>query len=365
MKKLGLSLLLVVAFFFAFAQPKIQFESTTHDFGKIHEEGGKVTGTFTFTNVGDSDLVLTNVRPGCGCTAANYSKEAIAPGQKGYIEATYNPYNRPGAFNKNIRVTTNEPQFRGEKPSGPHMIFIKGEVIKRPPTVYEKAGYSNGNGMSRIKESNFKHELLNTESVKDTLYIHNFWNRPVSYELETSENYITEVYRSFGKSILPGQDGYIVLKYDASKRNAFGQLKDRVQISTNDSIESKKLVFFSVNIKEDFSNLTKKQWKNVPVAVLGVTECDFGQVQKNDQQKRTINLTNKGKDPLYIRALQSNNGMFKVSSDITEIPSGGKANVTITFKASNRAANQKGTIDVITNDPANPIQVIDVRAQNL
>ena len=247
MKKIGLSLLMVVAFFVAFAQPKIQFENTTHDFGQIREEGGKVTGTFEFTNVGDSDLVLTNVRPGCGCTAANYTKSAIAPGQKGFIEATYNPYNRPGAFNKNIRVTTNEPQFRGENKSGPHMIFIKGEVIKRPPTVFELAGYNSGNGMSRIKEPNVVHNMLNTESVRDTFTIHNFWNRPITYNVDTKDAYVTEVYRSFGQSILPGQEGILVLKYDASKRNAFGQLKDMVQISTNDSIESKKMIYYSVN----------------------------------------------------------------------------------------------------------------------
>lgn len=364
MKKLGLSVLMIAVAVFCFAQPKIQFEKTTYDFGKIREEGGKVTGVFEFTNIGDSDLVLTNVRPGCGCTAANYTHDAVAPGQKGYIEATYNPYNRPGAFNKNIRVTTNEPQFKGEKPSSPHMIFIKGEVIKRPPTVFEKAGYSAGNGMSRIKESNFKHDMLNTQSVKDTLQIHNFWNRPISYEVE-SNGYVSEVYRSFGQSILPGQDGILVLKYDASKRGEFGQLKDRVMISTNDSIESKKMVYYSVNIREDFSKLTKKQLKTVPVANFSATELDFDHVQKNAQEKRTIVVTNKGKDPLILRATQSSNGMFKVASDIKEVPAGGKANVIVTFRASTRAGNQQGTVEIITNDPNNPIQVINVKAQIL
>lgn len=365
MKKISLSLLLVVAFVFAFAQPKIKFASTTYDFGKIHEEGGKVTGKFEFTNVGDSDLVLTNVRPGCGCTAANYTRDAIAPGQKGYIEATYNPYNRPGAFNKNIRVTTNEPQFRGDNKSGPHMIFIKGEVIKRPPTVFEKAGYKNGNGMSRIKNPNVTHNLLNTESVKDTFQIHNFWNRPISYEVSSPEGYVTEVYRSFGSSIMPGQDGILVLKYDASKRNAFGQLKDIVTIATNDSIESKKMIYYSVNIKEDFSKLSKKQLKNAPVSVVSGTECDFGQVQKNAQQKRSLTLTNKGKDPLYIRSLQTSNGMFKADTDLKEIPAGGKATILVTFRAHTRASNQKATLEVITNDPNNPIHVINLKAQVL
>lgn len=365
MKKIGLSLLMSVLCVCAFAQPKIQFDQTTHDFGKIKEEGGKVTGRFEFTNVGDSDLVLTNVRPGCGCTAANYSHDPVAPGQKGYIEATYNPYNRPGAFNKNIRVTTNEPQFRGEKPAGPHMIFIKGEVIKRPPTVFEMAGFKNGNGMSRIKESSVTHNLLNTESVKDTFLIHNFWNKPVTYDVELKEGYVSEVYRSFGKELMPGQEGVLVLKYDASKRNAFGQLKDQVLINTNDSIEPKKIIYYSVNIKEDFSKLSKKQIKNAPVSAYSTTECDLGQVQKNAQKKTAFTIFNKGKDPLIVRSLQASNGMFKVSADKMEIPGGGQAEVTVSFRANTRASAQKATIEIITNDPANPIQVIDLKAQVL
>ena len=105
MKKILLTVFSVVIAVLGFAQPKIQFDQTTYDFGMIREEGGKVTARFNFTNVGTEDLVLKSVRPGCGCTAANYTKTAIAPGERGYIDATYNPSGRPGSFNKNIKVT--------------------------------------------------------------------------------------------------------------------------------------------------------------------------------------------------------------------------------------------------------------------
>lgn len=82
MKKLSLSFLLVLAFVLCNAQPKIQFDSNTYDFGKVKEEGGKVTGRFEFTNVGTEDLILTNVRPGCGCTAADYSRTLLPLARK-------------------------------------------------------------------------------------------------------------------------------------------------------------------------------------------------------------------------------------------------------------------------------------------
>jgi len=363
MKKLSLLLVAVVTCIFCMAQPEIKFESTTYDFGKIKEEGGKVTGKFIFTNVGNEPLELTNVRPGCGCTAANYSKGAIAPGEQGYIEATYNPYNRPGAFNKNIRVTTNEPKFLENDKATPHMIFIKGEVIKRPPTEFELAGYTKTSGMLRIKEPDVAHNMLNTESVKDTFYVRNFWTKPISIKLDKAGEYVSEVGRNFGSELNPGQEGYIVLKYDAAKRDAFGQQKDMVTFITNDSIEQTKRVHYAINIKEDFSKMTPKQLKKAPVSSVSAQEINFGDMQKNTSKTQTITIQNTGKDPLIIRKLEPSNSLFTANSSMTVIPSGATAEITVTFKAPSRPSTQNATFDIITNDPVNPIRTINMVAK--
>lgn len=365
MKKLSLLLVAVLAGLFCVAQPEIKFENTTYDFGKIKEEGGKVSGKFIFTNVGNEPLELTNVRPGCGCTAANYTKEPVAPGQQGYIEAIYNPYNRPGAFNKNIRVTTNEPKFLENDKATPHMIFIKGEVIKRPPTEFEIAGYTKSSGMVRIKEPDVAHNLLNTESVLDTFYVRNFWTQPVSIKMEKPLDYVSEVYRSFGAELQPGQEGFFVLKYDASKRNSFGQTKDQVTFATNDSIEQVKRVHYAVNIKEDFSKMTPKQLKNAPVCEVSTTTVNFGDMQKNASKTETFTIKNTGKTPLIIRGLETSNSLFKAKSNMMEIPTGGTAEITVSFKAPGRTITQNATLDVITNDPANSIRTITLNAKVL
>jgi hypothetical protein len=363
MKKICLTMLLAVAAVLCFAQPQIQFQETTHDFGKIKEEGGKVTGRFVFTNVGTEDLILTNVRPGCGCTAANYTKDPVAPGQQGFIDATYNPYNRPGGFNKNIRVTTNEPRFTDGSNSAPHMIFIKGEVIKRPPTEFEKAGYTKSNGMARFFDPNVKIEALNTQKVKDTFKVRNFWTKPVKFEMNAPKDYITEVYRSFGTELAPGQEGFIILEFDAAKCGKFGQVKETVTYMTNDSIEARKMLHYSINVKEDFSKMTSKQLKNAPVAELAALEYNFGSVAKNSQTQGVVTLVNKGKTPLKIRALSPSTGFFRASAQMMEVPAGGSTNITITFKANSRPGVQKGTLEVITNDPNNAIQVINLNGQ--
>jgi hypothetical protein len=365
MKKLGLLLLAILTCIVCLAQPEIKFENTTYDFGKIKEEGGKVTGKFIFTNVGNEPLELTNVRPGCGCTAANYTKGAIAPGEQGYIEATYNPYNRPGAFNKNIRVTTNEPRFTENEKATPHMIFIKGEVIKRPPTEFEKAGYTKSNGMLRIKEPNISHNMLNTEIVNDTFYVRNFWTKPISFQLDKQQDFITEVYRNFGAELAPGQEGFFILKYDASKRNGFGQLKDMVIFQTNDSLEPVKRIHYANNIKEDFSKLTAKQLKNAPVCEISTDSINMGNIQKNTSRTQTFQLKNNGKSPLIIRGLETSVPMFSANSNLMNIPAGGTAEITVTLKAPGRPSEQKATLDIITNDPANSVRTVKLSAKIL
>jgi len=60
----------------------IQWLDSTKDFGTI-PEGQKVEVAFRFRNTGSTPLVITQVRPSCGCTIADQPKEPIAPGAEG------------------------------------------------------------------------------------------------------------------------------------------------------------------------------------------------------------------------------------------------------------------------------------------
>lgn len=103
--------------------PEIQFLETTHDFGNIAENGGKVSTTFRFKNVGDAPLVILETKVQCGCTKPEFPDKPIQPGQTSEIKITYNPLGHPGEFNKRVTVVSNakaKPKIR---------ITIKGVVI--------------------------------------------------------------------------------------------------------------------------------------------------------------------------------------------------------------------------------------------
>lgn len=98
----------------------LKWEKETHEFGTI-EQGKPVSYEFTFTNTSNKDVTLTTVKPSCGCTAANYTKTAVKPGEKGTVTATFNA-SAGGAFHKTVTVMTSEEN------SAPKIITIKGTV---------------------------------------------------------------------------------------------------------------------------------------------------------------------------------------------------------------------------------------------
>lgn len=103
-----LALMLSVGYASAQQQAKIKFDKLTYDFGKFSESTPVQKCTFTFTNVGDAPLIINQAVASCGCTIPKYTKQPIAPGEKGTLNVTYNGKGRfPGHFKKTITVRTN------------------------------------------------------------------------------------------------------------------------------------------------------------------------------------------------------------------------------------------------------------------
>jgi hypothetical protein len=105
----------------ALAKTTVEFSETEYNFGMINA-GTKVKHTFKVKNTGTSPLKLTNVKPTCGCTASDYTKEEIAPGKEGVISVEFNSSGKMGMQRKGITVTGNFSDGLVKS------IFLVGEV---------------------------------------------------------------------------------------------------------------------------------------------------------------------------------------------------------------------------------------------
>ena len=86
--------------------PVITFDKESHDFGKV-TQGEKVTFNFKFKNTGKSDLLITSVNTSCGCTASEFPREAIKPGEQRSLRVTFDSQGRKGIQNKTVTVVSN------------------------------------------------------------------------------------------------------------------------------------------------------------------------------------------------------------------------------------------------------------------
>jgi len=182
-------------------EPKIVFDQRVHNFGKIQEDGGKVTHTFSFINQGGDPLIINRVNASCGCTTPEWTRKPVSPGGKGYVQATFDPRRRPGNFNKSVVVHTNAS-------NGTVLLRIQGMVQRRERSIEEK--YPRRMGSLRLKSHHLSFaRIKHTMVQRDSLGVVNTADQPVRISFERVPKHITLTTRP--KVLQPGEEGHIVV----------------------------------------------------------------------------------------------------------------------------------------------------------
>jgi len=88
------------------SKAEILFREKQFEFGDI-SQGEKVSKKFVFRNTGTEPLMILNVQTTCGCTASDWPKSPLAPGDSSSIQVTFNSAKKQGRINKIITVYSN------------------------------------------------------------------------------------------------------------------------------------------------------------------------------------------------------------------------------------------------------------------
>lgn len=75
----------------------VALKESDFSFGKI-KKGDVVSHVYEITNTGTKPLIISSVKPGCGCTAPDFTKEPILPGKSGKITLKFDS----GDFDGNV-----------------------------------------------------------------------------------------------------------------------------------------------------------------------------------------------------------------------------------------------------------------------
>jgi hypothetical protein len=90
------------------SKARIKYIEDSWDFGSI-PESCVVTHDFGFYNSGEDTLIITSIKPTCGCTTVPLKSNQIAPGDTSEFAVTVNTKNLKGQLRKFINIECSDP----------------------------------------------------------------------------------------------------------------------------------------------------------------------------------------------------------------------------------------------------------------
>ncbi|MEJ7647334.1 MAG: DUF1573 domain-containing protein [Chryseolinea sp.] len=333
----------------------VQFREETFDFGMVVEENGSVLHEFLFTNNSSRPVKIINVQAACGCTTPNWSKDAVAPGKTGFIQASYNPKGRPGYFNKSLTVTT-------DYDGSPIILQIKGQV-RVPGELIANSDFETSNGNWKLKSGSFN---LGKIYMKDEFTSRDF---PV---MNAGTSTVTYLGKFIGpayikievtpKTLQPGEKGHIKVSYNGKLKGKYGFQSDNVELLTDDVENPTKSFSVYATMEDNFKDLKPEDIARAPQLKLQGTSFDLGRIQPNRTTVREVSFLNTGKKELDIRSLQGNCTCITASATKTSIKPGEAASIKVEFNPMDRKGTQQKSVTVYSNDPQNPVQRVTFAA---
>ena len=330
------------------AQSKLNFEINDHNFGDINEEAGPVEYTFKFINNSDKEIKITNVKASCGCTTPGWTREAILPGDAGFVKAKYNPRNRPGKFRKSLRLTTTDPASN-------QTLYIGGFVKPKPKTPEQEFPVVMGN--FRLKYKSINMGKITTEKVIEKVF--DIYSSSDTIEMINKEDWLLPEHIEISlvqESLKPGQVGQIQVSYDPIKKNDFGFVSDNIKIANSEENLSVMAV-----IDEFFPEMSAEELDRAPKLELSKRSYDFGKVPAGTKVEMEFELTNQGKEKLLFRTIKSNCGCITYDFKDKGIKKGKSQKLKVFFDTSETRGNQYKSVTIYSNDPVTPTQIITIR----
>ncbi|MEQ9404402.1 MAG: DUF1573 domain-containing protein [Cyclobacteriaceae bacterium] len=340
---------------FTFAQGSLKFEKETHDFGEIKEEAGYAEFTFSFVNTSEQPVKITNVRASCGCTTPGWTKEAVMPGDSGFIKARYNPRNRPGNFRKSLTISASPS-------TGNKTLYIKGYVKPKPKSVLEELPVSAGDLRLKFRSLNMGRMTTEKAITKDfDVYNNGKDSLRLQYNVMEVPTHITLTMEP--ELLGPGQQGVLKLTYDPVKKNDLGFISDNFTLQTDTAITVKNEFNVLTTIEEFFPEMTPADFDSAPKLLIAERVFDFGQVKEGEVVETEFTLSNEGKKKLNFRKIKSNCSCVTYEIKSQNMKRGKSQVLKVLFDTSGRKGNQYKTVTIFSNDPSAPTQMVTIKGK--
>lgn len=397
MKQIRFILILNILFanvYIANGQSSIRFVKRTFNFGQIALEDGTAHACFNFKSVGRDYLMIKNALADSNDVTVTWEKRLYQRGKEGIITVGFEPKNE-GIFKRKITVETNGKQRKsfiltitgkviktGKEPAVKSQHNIQVRKTSNPTTFKMPSAYSNYNKQRISSGTNTliasqnaegqtvfpvtEHGFALTSRIIDFHKINKGDKPTVSIKIknntdETRDIYFAPLfeyieYKATPKTLQAGEEGEISLTFDSKKCPIWGAYQAEFILITEAGSTSKNspVLFFKVDIVEDFNSFTEEEKRIAPRAAFETTLIDLGKIDNKSKQKITFKFSNKGESPFQIRKIIPTNNFNIVHCD-GKVSSGAIGVLELELNTANlKAGLYSDKIILQTNDPQNP-----------
>ncbi len=333
----------------------ITFQEKKHNFGTIEERGGRAVHKFEFKNTGSAPLIIQRVTASCGCTTPNWTKSPVEPGKTGFIEVSYNPIGRPGAFTKSISVFSNATNER-------EILYISGHV-NRGQTAVQNQTNSNVGFSARIgdlqlssnrlsfgnlaKGDEVKSRTISVQNASASTMTVQFTNLPAHLEVQVQPQVLK-----------PSERGTITINYNPAKAVEWGPVEDALMPLINGAKDAndKSGIQISAILLEDFSKMSTAEKQKAPILEVKSKNLHFGTIKKGSRVRGQVSIKNSGAKPLEIRRVLNHNSDIQITPVRSSIRGGRTENFKVEINTKFVPAGEyRKMFTVYTNDPMNSV----------
>lgn len=300
------------------------------DVGKV-PVGEELEARFEIRNDGSAPLEITQVRPACGCTVAEYD-EVIAPGETGIVRATVDTTSILGPNAKGVTVFTNDagnPRIQ---------LTVKSDVR---PFLSVDPGYARFTSFVRHERDQTASQLLSAPDFQDLEVV----------GVESPQPWIEVEFREAGEDERTDEAAGRQWRIDVTLAEdaPMGPVADHVLVRTNHPDQE--------TVEIPVSGFVR------PVVAVTPSDVDFGRVDPAEEQQWGILVKNFGSAPLRIEGVRSEVAGIRV--EVEPIEEGQQYKLVFIPTRDLVEGAFDGTVELVTNLPQQPTISVEVRGERI
>ncbi len=335
---------------FTYAQTKLELVQPVVDLGYMPEDTGDVLVKLKFVNVSTHSVLLQTPTSRGGVEIISWPKDSVKSRQQAEIVVLVNPYNRPGPFQRQVKVMVLPD-------SSVYDFEIRSYIV---PSDKEFVNALNETRFgSMVFTSNYIKcgQVKENERVEKTLKYKNTSDKAIVISLNKIKHPAYMTVTGLMATIPAHHEGELKVVIDYAKSNQLGVANEIIEIPVLNQPE----IIIHVLSKVLPSAI---QTANKPILELLSQEIDLGELHDVEVKDTLITLKNVGFSPLVIRKIEVSHSSVEVSK-IAPIAVGASANLQIHFNARGLTGLEEKIITLYTNAPDKPIIKIKVKVKIL